>query len=1339
MADQLTPDDLSKPYFGNPNIQAQGALARLNAAQRTSDTVADPKTLGAIQAALGTATGMVNPLIAGAYGIAKSIPEAIRTGQPPAPLGAKYAEEYLQNNPSYQPDSKYGQEYMGDIGSAFDAAHLPPVVGDLTFAHNVGEVTAPFKQMAGDYLRVNPPSIGLATKGLDNLEDFIKPEDKIQVKPVNEPAIQKPKSLSESIQEKLTGTQATANPEESQPKLINTKVNNESVGLLPEKIDQPVTIDMKKGDLTQHNLLTTREERETAQSSILSQEEKDIIREGAKAAGVPISEIEAKVRKHKMDNPSSGDEPWAPLQLSRIVPNPKKIGDYDVEYKTIPYSYDRDPEDNLIKPNTPEYDAHTQTLAEKLKNEVKQIYDRFTGGDEAASSIIRQAGWYKEMRSRLRQEFGGMGDMFADLLGATSPNTPVRENWKNAVDLLRKASAGAFDELIPKWENWYENLNALEQKAQTFFDSKVAEGLSKKAVKESPEFQQIMSELKEARQFPEELLPVKDTGAKYGFNGQNAVRALLDLFRVVKNPNADIGIGATAPKAITFSGNLIGFKDRATIDVWAARLLQRLANKIRVPSMAESGVSGAMLPDGTTTGQFGMGQDVFRKAVDMIRNDPEMSKLDVLKNISDDDLQALVWFKEKELWTKKNWTSSAGEGGSFEQEADLAGIKNQDEVNRLRKMIDTSVSVTKEVKDSAQQLINHVEDLRTLKKVAKDDLSQNDLDKIDEQIKSLNADRSKLTTIINKPTVEELRDIKRGAAQELSKMSRPLERFQAGISPQRPEFVPTNEDMASIGNDLKDAIHTDDNKASVMGSKVLSTEGRYGDPERSIDLEAVVRDGFNPNPLLKELVSKAQKYNQDSTFLSRVLRHDETPDPLRHRPGVEIYFKDSKAVDKLQPMLDELAKEGVNFYTVVVDGRRSSSAMQGAMPPAVGVRFQLVPEFEQRYGMFDWSKLTDDEIAAKVESQADEMDKLAARVAKVIPGVSDAQQYWYDTEVLFKNQYQEKLNDFENAIATPSGENTQVGARVWSGKPIRAGVEAATNWSAEASREEANVFNGNNERSQKIEPNIDRVNMAHKDVLKRVPQLTEAAQKLAEGNLSLEEYQDLVNKYKPIQPYQSAPAPATKQQIIDALKKTNREKPGTPNKSEYFGVPSKTLKEGDPVGIRLDIPSYKDANTWVVTVHKAQTGKKVYAGAGPRIGYEPVAKATDVQFMVHPQGALKIAQGAEKSTLATMEGKWKPTTEKQAHVEAKDYLNDPEWSQVGMDPERHSYFYDRKTGEPVTHADEILQIGPLVLAKNARNLSKAGEFKYKKGGAVHITKNPDSMWMDIQNRKFKGN
>jgi len=118
--------------------------------------------------------------------------------------------------------------------------------------------------------------------------------------------------------------------------------------------------------------------------------------------------------------------------------------------------------------------------------------------------------------------------------------------------------------------------------------------------------------------------------------------------------------------------------------------------------------------------------------------------------------------------------------------------------------------------------------------------------------------------------------------------------------------------------------------------------------------------------------------------------------------------------------------------------------------------------------MFDWSSLNDKQIAERVMNQAKEMDNLAATVAQKIPGISDAQQYWYDTEVLFKNQYQERLNELKNTIRTNQGKNTRPGEKVWSGKPIREGVEAATRWSSEESGAKGNVLSGDTVGSDQV-------------------------------------------------------------------------------------------------------------------------------------------------------------------------------------------------------------------------------------------------------------------------------
>jgi hypothetical protein len=56
-------------------------------------------------------------------------------------------------------------------------------------------------------------------------------------------------------------------------------------------------------------------------------------------------------------------------------------------------------------------------------------------------------------------------------------------------------------------------------------------------------------------------------------------------------------------------------------------------------------------------------------------------------------------------------------------------------------------------------------------------------------------------------------------------------------------------------------------------------------------------------------------------------------------------------------------------------------------------------------------------------------------------------------------------------------------------------------------------------------PATKRLEMSFKDVAKPVTELTEAAQKLKAGKLSREEYEALVNKHKPVTPYNFVPQP----------------------------------------------------------------------------------------------------------------------------------------------------------------------------------------------------------------------
>ena len=55
-----------------------------------------------------------------------------------------------------------------------------------------------------------------------------------------------------------------------------------------------------------------------------------------------------------------------------------------------------------------------------------------------------------------------------------------------------------------------------------------------------------------------------------------------------------------------------------------------------------------------------------------------------------------------------------------------------------------------------------------------------------------------------------------------------------------------------------------------------------------------------------------------------------------------------------------------------------------------------------------------------------------------------------------------------------------------------------------------------------------------------------------------------------------------------------------------------------------------------------------------------------------------------------MNGSWRNVDPETARRQAEEYLTDPDWVQVGMNPYRHSFFYDKATGQPLASADEVI-------------------------------------------------
>ena len=199
------------------------------------------------------------------------------------------------------------------------------------------------------------------------------------------------------------------------------------------------------------------------------------------------------------------------------------------------------------------------------------------------------------------------------------------------------------------------------------------------------------------------------------------------------------------------------------------------------------------------------------------------------------------------------------------------------------------------------------------------------------------------------------------------------------------------------------------------------------------------------------------------------------------------------------------------------------------------------------------------------------------------------------------------------------------------------------------------------------------------------PVLAAAAEQYYQGNITYDEFIEIQKRERPISTIDKYYEPATREEIEFALSKNKIPK--------IFAE----TKDGDFVGLRLDIPAYTNHNVWVVTVHE---------GDGAPTSYTNVAYIKDVKFSSNPKKALAVARKKQsKSPFAKMLGTWvslggSPTQKAEtAKGLVQTIVNNPDWVQVGFNPQRFSYFYDRANGRPLLSADEVIQIGGLVYAK----------------------------------------
>ena len=225
----------------------------------------------------------------------------------------------------------------------------------------------------------------------------------------------------------------------------------------------------------------------------------------------------------------------------------------------------------------------------------------------------------------------------------------------------------------------------------------------------------------------------------------------------------------------------------------------------------------------------------------------------------------------------------------------------------------------------------------------------------------------------------------------------------------------------------------------------------------------------------------------------------------------------------------------------------------------------------------------------------------------------------------------------------------------------------------------------------------------------RVAGLVEAQRKYQESkqtradwdelNAAIAEYKAIVKSY----PQPTIESLLSREQILSALKSD-----GAKRAQAYFDrQDSGQTIVGEVIDVRIDIPAYNKTlkeqgeGQYVVTFHGTADGKTAVIGHDSFVHLTGFGESGKVEFVEGKDPKkINIATGVKggrgnKSSFARARGAVASTT-------VIPDVTGAEWTQVGFDPERHSYFYNRANpAMRVTSGTEALSIGNTVFVRNA--------------------------------------
>ena len=155
----------------------------------------------------------------------------------------------------------------------------------------------------------------------------------------------------------------------------------------------------------------------------------------------------------------------------------------------------------------------------------------------------------------------------------------------------------------------------------------------------------------------------------------------------------------------------------------------------------------------------------------------------------------------------------------------------------------------------------------------------------------------------------------------------------------------------------------------------------------------------------------------------------------------------------------------------------------------------------------------------------------------------------------------------------------------------------------------------------------------------------------------------------------------SQQDVFDAIQSNQQS-------SHEAAVAAGMPNEGDPIMVRQDVPAMTRHGVGVVTTTYKKDNEK-------HTTYRPATRLANPVFDVSKTEKLseKIGLGGDKGPHITISGTW-----------VNDQSMPPDlssWTQVGFNPDRHSYYYERGTERQVISGSEAFQIGNTVFVKDA--------------------------------------